>query len=76
MAEINDKAISSELAREAVSCTSVEELLALAEKNGLSITAEEAQAFLDKLSEHDLTDEDLDLVAGGLIPQWLKDAMK
>ena len=55
--------------RKAQACGSVEELLALAEENGISITAEEAQAYLDELSSVELSLDDLDQAAGGFCKQ-------
>jgi phage FluMu protein gp41 len=40
-----------------------------------SVAGSLAPTLLDKLSEHDLGEKDLDLVADGVISQWIKDAM-
>ena len=66
MAEYNGKELTPELIQKAESCESVEELLALAADNGIQITAEEAQAYLDELSSPELSLDDLSDVAGGV----------
>lgn len=65
MAEYNGKELTPELIQKAESCKSVEELLALAKDNGIEVTAEEAQAYLDEFSSQELSLDDLDDVAGG-----------
>lgn len=65
MAEIKYNELSKELIEKAAACKSVEELLALARENDISITAEEAQAYLDEISSVELDLDSLDHVAGG-----------
>lgn len=65
MAEFNGKELTPELVQKALSCKSADELRALAEENGISITAEEAEAFLEELSGRELNMEELDNIAGG-----------
>ncbi|MBR3225389.1 MAG: hypothetical protein IKF78_08710 [Atopobiaceae bacterium] len=65
MAEYGNE-LTPELIRKAQACKSAEVLLALAKENGISITAEEAQAYLDELSNARLSLDDLDQAAGGL----------
>lgn len=63
--EYNGKELTPELIKKAEACTSVEELLALAKENNISLTAEEAQAYLDELSIKPLDLDDLEEAAGG-----------
>ena len=59
--------LSIELIENAKKCSSVEELLAIAEKNGMKLTEEEAKAYFDRLHPQtgELADDELDNVAGG-----------
>ena len=59
--------LSIELIENAKKCSSVEELLAIAEKNGMKLTEEEAKAYFDLLHPQtgELSDSELDNVSGG-----------
>lgn len=59
--------LSIELIENAKKCSSVEELLAIAEKNGMKLTEEEAKAYFDRLhlQTGELSDNELDNVSGG-----------
>ncbi len=59
--------LSIELIENAKKCSSVEELLAIAEKNGMKLTEEEAKAYFDRLHPQtgELSDSELDNVSGG-----------
>ena len=46
-------------------CNTAEDLIALAKTEGVELTKEEANAYLDELSECELKDGDLKHVAGG-----------
>ena len=59
------KEITNELLEKAKQCTDVQELLKLAEENGVELSAEEAEAFLDEAFDIELNEEDLDAAAGG-----------
>lgn len=59
------KEISEELIRKAQECKSPEELVQLAKENGIEITAEEAEAFLEETEDVELDAEALDEAAGG-----------
>lgn len=63
--QFEGKEISEELIREAQECKSNEELVQLAKENGIEITAEEAEAFLEETVDVELDAEDLDEVTGG-----------
>lgn len=73
MAEYNGKELTPELIQKAWTCKSAEELLALAGENGISITEEEAKAYLEEISTKELALDDLDAVAGGTTVCWAVD---
>ena len=62
---INKNEITKEMLEKALQCETVEDLLALAKAEGIELTKEEAEAYLDELSECELKDGDLKHVAGG-----------
>ena len=62
---INKNEITKELFEKAMQCETTEELMALAKSEGIDITKEEAEAYLDELSECELEDGELKYVAGG-----------
>jgi len=49
----------------AMECKTPEELIALAKKEGIEITKEQAEAYLEELENVELDQETLDKVAGG-----------
>ena len=58
--------LSKELLEKAKEAKSAEELLTLAKENGAEITSEEAAAYFAQLNKSgELSDEELDNVAGG-----------
>ena len=59
------KEITNELLEKAKQCTDVQELLKLAAENGVELSAEEAEAFLDETLDIELDEEALNVVAGG-----------
>ena len=62
---INKNEITKEMLEKALQCETVEDLLALAKAEGIELTKEEAEAYLDELSECELKDGDLKHIAGG-----------
>ena len=65
---INKNEITKEMLEKAVQCNTAEELIALAKSQGVEITKEEADAYLDEMSEWDLDAVDLEQIAGGKAP--------
>ena len=65
--EMLGKALQCETVEDllALECETVEDLLALAKAEGIELTKEEAEAYLDELSEYELKDGDLKHIAGG-----------
>ena len=50
----------------AMKCQTADELIALAKSEGIEITKEEAEAYLDELADMELNAEELEAVAGGI----------
>ena len=65
MANINVNELTKEQIQKAMACETVEELMALAKAEGVELTKEEAEAYLDELSDVELDGEALKQVAGG-----------
>ena len=62
---INGKEISKEIIAKAVECETPEELMELAESEGIELTKDEAEAYISELADAELTDAELQQVAGG-----------
>ena len=65
--QFEGKEISEELIRKAQECNSAEELGQLAKENGIEMTAEEAEAFIEETEDVELDAEALAEVRGGLM---------
>ena len=59
------KNLSPEVKEKAMGCKTVDELLALAKANNIDLSADMAEEILKASVGGDLSDEDLDAVAGG-----------
>ena len=57
--------VTKEMLEKALKCETADEVMALANANGITLTKEEAQAYLDELENVELDKETLDKVAGG-----------
>ena len=57
--------ITKEMLDKALKCETAEELVALAQANGFTLTKEEAEAYLAELENMELDSADLDKVAAG-----------
>jgi len=62
---IDKTKITREMLEKAEQCKTADELVALAKANGITLTKEEAEAYLDELEDVELDKETLDKVAGG-----------
>ena len=62
---INKNELTAEQIRKAMECKDAAELMEFAKKEGFDITNEEAEAYLEELSDIELDKENLDKVAGG-----------
>jgi predicted ribosomally synthesized peptide with nif11-like leader len=58
---------TKEQIEKAIACKSSDELLALAESEGISLTKEEAEKYFQQLSDKSISEEDLENIAGGCI---------
>jgi hypothetical protein len=65
---IKPNEITKEMIAKAMQCETAEDLIAYAKTEGVELTKEEAEAYLEELSECELKDGDLKHVAGGLVP--------
>ena len=65
---INKNELTAEQIRKAMKCRNVEELMEFAKAEGFEITQEEAEGYLEELSDIELDKETLDKVAGGDAP--------
>ena len=57
--------LSQELIAKAMQCETPEELIELAKTEGIDLTLEEAQAYLDEMDDMELDRQQLKAVAGG-----------
>ena len=62
---IDKSKITKEMLAKAAMCQTADDLIALAKDNGIDITREEAESYLDELENVELDKETLDKVAGG-----------
>ena len=63
---IDKSKITKEMLDKALECKTADQLVALAKDNGITLTKEEAEAYLAELEDMELDDAALDNVAGGL----------
>ncbi len=63
--EINKNELTAEQIKKAMECKDVAELMEFAKKEGFDITKEEAEGYLDELSDIELDKENLGKIAGG-----------
>ena len=61
----NMQVLKKDLIEKAMHCKNAEELMALAESEGISLTKEEAEAYLAEMEDMELNGEILNKVAGG-----------
>jgi len=62
---IDKTKITKEMMEKAEQCKTADDLVALAKANGITLTKEEAEAYLAELEDMELDDAALDNVAGG-----------
>ena len=62
---IDKSKLTKEMIEKAMECETADELVALAKANGITLTKEEADAYLAELENVELDKETLDKVAGG-----------
>lgn len=61
---INKKEITNEMIEKAMQCETADELIALANSEGIELTKEEAEAYLVELEDFELDSDVLQKVAG------------
>ena len=62
---IDKSKLTKDMLEKAMKCQTADELVTLAKANGITLTKEEADAYLDELENMELDKETLDKVAGG-----------
>ena len=65
MAKINRNELSEDVISKAMACKTADELLELAKAEGIELTKDEAEAYLVETEDVELSDEELQQVAGG-----------
>ena len=66
MAKINRDELTKEQIEKAMACETAEELLALARRDGIELTKDEAEAYMAEMADVELTDAELKQAAGGV----------
>ena len=65
MEKLDLNSFTQEQIAKAMECKTVEELIKLAEKVGIELTKEQAEAYLEELHNVELSENTLDMVGGG-----------
>ena len=73
---INKDEITKEMIKKAMQCETVDELIALANSEGIELTKEEAEAYLVELEDFELDSDVLQKVAGGGIYETVNTIIK
>ena len=60
-----NKKLTKEILEKALHCKTTEELIALAKAEGIEITKEQAESYMNELEDRELDINALDKVAGG-----------
>ena len=63
---IDKSKITRDMLEKAEQCKTADDLVALAKANGITLTKEEADAYLAEMDNMELDEEALDKVAGGM----------
>lgn len=63
---VNKNELTKEMLEKAMQCETAEDLMALAKAEGMELSKEEAEAYLDKLEDIELDGAFMNKVAGGL----------
>ena len=72
----NKKEITNEMIAKAMQCETADELIALANSEGIELTKEEAEAYLAELEDFELDSDVLQKVAGGGIYETVNTIIK
>ena len=65
MANINKNELTKEQIEKAMACETAEELMAVAKAEGITLTKDEAEAYMAEMADFELDDEMLRNAAGG-----------
>ncbi len=73
---INKNEITKEMIEKAMQCETADELIALANSEGIELTKEEAEAYLAELEDFELDSDVLQKVAGGNVYETVTTIIK
>ena len=73
---IDKNEITKEMIAKAMQCETADELIALANSEGIELTKEEAEAYLAELEDFELDSDTLQKVAGGGIYETVSTIIK
>ena len=73
MANINVNELTKEQIQKAMNCETAEELMAAAKAEGVTLTKDEAEAYMAELSDFELDDSTLAKAAGGAVYEKCSD---
>ena len=73
---INKNELTKEMLAKAMQCETADELIALANSEGIELTKEEAEAYLAELEDFELDSDVLQKVAGGGIYETVNTIIK
>ena len=67
MAKINENELTKEQIEKAMACETAEELMAVAKAEGITLTKDEAEAYMAEMTDFELDDAMLKQAAGGAV---------
>jgi len=70
MANINKNELTKEQIEKAMACETAEELMAVAKAEGITLTKDEAEAYMAEMTDFELDEATLTQAAGGGFSQW------
>jgi predicted DNA-binding protein len=73
---INKNELTKEMIAKAMQCETADELIALANSEGIELTKEEAEAYLAELEDFELDSDVLQKVAGGGVYETVSTIIK
>ena len=73
MANINKNEFTKEQIQKAINCETAEELMAAAKTEGVTLTKDEAEAYMAELSDFELDERALAKAAGGAVYEKCSD---
>ena len=73
---INKNELTKEMIAKAMQCETADELIALADSEGIELTKEEAEAYLAELEDFELDSDVLQKVAGGGVYETVSTIIK